>query len=62
MGSGKVGSEGENNPSIKNGFGVKAKKLIKIKTARGISDQSLVILKLVGFEMFLGWQLNPINR
>jgi hypothetical protein len=51
MGSGKVGSEGE-----------QSKKLIKIKTHRGISDRSLVILKLVGFEMFLGSQLNLINR
>ncbi|AKE65531.1 hypothetical protein N0824_00581 [Microcystis sp. 0824] len=51
MGSGKVGSEGE-----------QSKKLIKIKTDRGISDRSLVILKLVGFEMFLGSQLNLINR
>ncbi|BAG02218.1 unknown protein [Microcystis aeruginosa NIES-843] len=39
-----------------------SKKLIKIKTHRGISDRSLVILKLVGFGIFLGPQLNPINR
>ncbi len=38
-----------------------SKKLIKIKTHRGISDRSLVILKLVGFGIFLGPQLNPIN-